>query len=130
MGSWFGIGGSSYSNVRFLFAFVSQLSLNSTYADQLDINDTEIFGTSVRIYRPVNRTEDGDLVEGDKLLPAVIYLHGGGWSVGSVGKLKNCKLRVSSLTLSLTTLSNSHCRTHFMTGYIRSDCVLTHKPRD
>ena len=63
-----------------LLAFVSRLNKNSSYSDNLQINDTEIFGVSVRIYTPVPEESE------DALLPGLIYFHGGGWTIGSLGK--------------------------------------------
>ena len=42
--------------------------------DVATVEDRSIEGVRVRIYRP----------EGDRPLPAVVYLHGGGWAVGSI----------------------------------------------
>ena len=41
--------------------------------------DDNFDGIDVRIYRPTSHSEG--------LLPAVVYIHGGGWTVLSVGKM-------------------------------------------
>ena len=72
-----------------LLAFTSRLYKNNTYSDVLEINDTEIFGVSVRIYKPIIKTNKSVENTADKeglLLPGVIYFHGGGWTVGTLGK--------------------------------------------
>ena len=60
---------------------------NDSYSEMLEINDIEIFGVGVRIYRPVNRTNQGEESQEQDLLPGLIYFHGGGWTLGSLGKL-------------------------------------------
>ena len=52
----------------------------------MEINDTEIFGVGVRIYKPVNRTNQANEPDKQVLLPGLIYFHGGGWTLGSLGK--------------------------------------------
>ena len=84
LASLFGIASNPYSTMRSFFAFVSRLSANNSH-EHLEILDTEIFATKVRIYRPVNRTDGGDVIRDDTLLPAAIYIHGGGWTLGSLG---------------------------------------------
>lgn len=69
-----------------MFAFASSLNKNNSYSDILKINDTEIFGVGVRIYKPVNRTNQANEPGKQVLLPGLIYFHGGGWTLGSLGK--------------------------------------------
>ena len=76
------MGDDYYSNIGSLLAAASRLNKNNSYSDRLKINDTKIFGVSVRIYKPVNYSEDAE----DALLPGLIYFHGGGWTFGSLGK--------------------------------------------
>lgn len=75
-----------------VLAFASGLYKNNSYSDVLEINDTEIFGVRVRIYKPVNKTEEssGSKSNEEILLPGVIYFHGGGWTIGSLGKFCHC----------------------------------------
>ena len=84
--SLLGIGDGYYSNVASLFAFASSLNKNNSYSDILEISDTEIFGVGVRIYKPVNRTNQANEPDKQVLLPGLIYFHGGGWTLGSLGK--------------------------------------------
>ena len=72
--------------MRQFLVFISNMYKNETHAKLLDINDTEIFGTKVRIYRPLNKTANENGTVEKTLLPAVVYYHGGGWVIGSVGK--------------------------------------------
>lgn len=69
-----------------LLAFTSSLFKNENYSDVLEINDTEIFGVNVRIYRHRNKTNQDKKDGKQDLLPAMIYFHGGGWTFGSLGK--------------------------------------------
>lgn len=71
-----------------LFAFTSGIFKNNSYSDVLEINDTEIFGVNVRIYKPVIKTSKSvrNIADEERLLPGVIYFHGGGWTVGTLGK--------------------------------------------
>ena len=84
-----GIGDDYYSNIASLLAFTSGLYKNNSYLEFLEVNDTEIFGVGVRIYKPVNKTNKqvGNGSDGQGLLPALIYFHGGGWTLGSIGEL-------------------------------------------
>jgi len=82
--SLLGIGDDYYSNVASLFVFASSLNKNNSYSDILEINDTEIFGVGVRIYKPVNRTNQANEPDKQVLLPGLIYFHGGGWTLGSL----------------------------------------------
>ena len=81
-----GVGDSYYSNLVSLLAFTSSLFKNEIYSDVLEINDTEIFGVNVRIYRHMNKTNQDKKDGKQDLLPAMIYFHGGGWTFGSLGK--------------------------------------------
>jgi len=71
-----------------LFAFTSGIFKNNSYYNVLEINDTEIFGVSVRIYKPVIKTNKSakNIANEEGLLPGVIYFHGGGWTVGTLGE--------------------------------------------
>ena len=82
------MGDNYYSNIASVFTFTSGLYKNNTYLDVLEINDTEIYGVGVRIYKPVNKTKKsaGNKSDRKALLPGLIYLHGGGWTLGSLGK--------------------------------------------
>ena len=51
--------------------------------DEFEIKDIEIANVPVRIYKPKHISTDAD-----KKLTGVVYLHGGGWMLGSVGELK------------------------------------------
>ncbi|XP_031566591.1 neutral cholesterol ester hydrolase 1-like [Actinia tenebrosa] len=89
LGTRLGIVNNYHISVRNLFEKFSYLVLNNSFADQLEINDTEIFGSKVRIYKPVNKTKDKKKNderkdENEKLMPALIYYHGGGWTIGSL----------------------------------------------
>lgn len=86
MVTFVGVGDSYYSNLVSLLAFTSSLFKNEIYSDVLEINDTEIFGVNVRIYRHVNKTNQDKKDGKQDLLPAMIYFHGGGWTFGSLGK--------------------------------------------
>lgn len=88
LGSLVGVGDSYYSNMASLFAFTSGIFKNNSYSDVLEINDTEIFGVNVRIYKPLIKTRKsvGNIAHEERLLPGVIYFHGGGWTVGTLGK--------------------------------------------
>ena len=92
IGSFVGLGENYYSNMATVLAFASGLYKNNSYSDVLEINDIEIFGVRVRIYKPVNKTEGscGTKYNEEILLPGVIYFHGGGWAIGSLGKLHVC----------------------------------------
>ncbi|KAK2573512.1 Arylacetamide deacetylase, partial [Acropora cervicornis] len=79
-----GVGDSYYSNLVSLLALTSSLFKNEIYSDVLEINDTEIFGVNVRIYRHVNKTNQDKKDGKQDLLPAMIYFHGGGWTFGSL----------------------------------------------
>lgn len=86
MVTFVGVGDSYYSNLVSLLAFTSSFFKNEIYSDVLEINDTEIFGVNVRIYRHVNKTNQDKKDGKQDLLPAMIYFHGGGWTFGSLGK--------------------------------------------
>lgn len=100
LGSLVGLGDSYYSNMASLFAFASGIFKNNSYSDVLEINDTEIFGVSVRIYKPVIKTYKsvGNIDDKEHLLPGVIYFHGGGWTVGTLDGYDDfcCRLAVSA----------------------------------
>lgn len=70
-----------------MLAFTSSLFKNEIYSGVLEVNDTEIFGVNVRIYRYGNKTNQDGKDGKQDLLPAMIYFHGGGWTFGSLGKL-------------------------------------------
>ncbi|CAH3119123.1 unnamed protein product [Pocillopora meandrina] len=86
IGSFVGLGENYYSNMATVLAFASGLYKNNSYSDVLEINDTEIFGVRVRIYKPVNKTKGSPESKSNEetLLPGVIYFHGGGWAIGSL----------------------------------------------
>lgn len=86
IGSLFGLGDNYYANMVSVLAFTSGLYKNNSYSDVLEINDTEIFGVRVRIFKPVNKTDEspGSKSNEEILLPGVIYFHGGGWTIGSL----------------------------------------------
>ena len=71
-----------------LLSFTSRFYKNDSYAEFLEVNDTELFGVGVRIYKPVNKTKKRTGNESNKqdLLPGLIYFHGGGWTWGSLGE--------------------------------------------
>ena len=71
-----------------LLSFTSRFYKNNSYAEFLEVNDTELFGVGVRIYKPVNKTKKHTGNESNKqdLLPGLIYFHGGGWTWGSLGE--------------------------------------------
>ena len=71
-----------------LLSFTSRFYKNDSYAEFLEVNDTELFGVGVRIYKPVNKTKKHTGNESNKqdLLPGLIYFHGGGWTWGSLGE--------------------------------------------
>ena len=83
-----GISDDYYSNMASLLSFTSRFYKNDSYAEFLEVNDTELFGVGVRIYKPVNKTKKHTGNESDKqdLLPGLIYFHGGGWTWGSLGE--------------------------------------------
>ena len=91
LGSLVGLGDNYYSNVASLLAFSSGLFKNNSYSDILEINDTEIFGVGVRIYKPVIKTNKSveNMADEELLLPGVIYFHGGGWTIGTLGKSRD-----------------------------------------
>ena len=95
-----GVGDNYYSNIASLLSFTSGLYKNDSYSDVLEINNTEIFGVHVRIYKPVNKTNESAGTKGNNgtLLPGVIYFHGGGWTIGSLGKLYHCDRQDSFLS--------------------------------
>lgn len=88
LSSLIGLGDNYYSNMASLLAFTSGLFKNNSYSDVLEINDTEIFGVGVRIYKPVIKMNGsvGNKSDKEALLPGVIYFHGGGWTIGTLGK--------------------------------------------
>ena len=90
LGSLVGIGDNYYTNIASVFAFASGLFKNNSYSDVLEINDTIIFGVGVRIYKPVIKTNEsvGNKTDEEVLLPGLIYFHGGGWTIGTLGKLQ------------------------------------------
>ena len=47
----------------------------------VNFHDIKIANIPVRVFRPV-QSEDGDK------LPAVVFYHGGGWTLGSVGEIQ------------------------------------------
>ncbi len=65
-----------------MFSFVDE-------AFFLQIKDTTIDRVPVRIYSPLNTNNDET-----KLLPAIIYYHGGAFYMGSIGK---CNYYLSSI---------------------------------
>lgn len=83
-----GISDDYYSNMASLLSFTSRFYKNDSYAEFLEVNDTELFGVGVRIYKPVNKTKKHTGNESNKqdLLPGLIYFHGGGWTWGSLGE--------------------------------------------
>ncbi|XP_077987544.1 arylacetamide deacetylase-like [Glandiceps talaboti] len=58
---------------RILFNVVQP---NFLFGANVMMNDTSIAGVPVRIYRPIAMTTDQ--------VPAIVFLHGGGWTIGSV----------------------------------------------
>lgn len=87
LGHRWGLIENVHIGIRNLYSNFAKITRRDTFSDQLEVNDTEIFGTSVRIYRPVNKTKNKE--ENVELLPAVMYYHGGGWTVGSLGKVSH-----------------------------------------
>ena len=49
--------------------------------DQIQVNDEYIQDILIRIYRPLNVSLKTDS------MPTILFFHGGGFSVGSVGKI-------------------------------------------
>ena len=86
-GAFLGLGSNYVQSLRQVLAFFASLHKNESHGKLLYINDTEIFGTKVRIYKPHNKTTDINGKVQESLLPAVIYYHGGGWVIGSVGEM-------------------------------------------
>ena len=82
-----------------LLSFTSHFYKNDSYAEFLEVNDTELFGVGVRIYKPVNKTKKHTGNESNKqdLLPGLIYFHGGAWTWGSLGEsyFFSCTWRIS-----------------------------------
>ena len=77
-----GIGDSHPENLnRLLHLPLALVTPEST--DEFEIKDIEIANVPVRIYKPKHLSTDAD-----KKLTGVVYLHGGGWMLGSVGELK------------------------------------------
>lgn len=105
IGSLFGLGDNYYANMVSVLAFTSGLYKNNSYSDVLEINDTEIFGVRVRIFKPVNKTDEspGSKSNEEILLPGVIYFHGGGWTIGSLatGKLLGIFIQHSLMTVTM-----------------------------
>ena len=76
-----GIGDSSIGNLNqllhLLLPFVQPQINNKLW----QIKDIKIVNVPVRIYTPTHLFNDAT-----KKLTGVVYLHGGGWTMGSVGK--------------------------------------------
>ncbi|XP_070538124.1 arylacetamide deacetylase-like [Ptychodera flava] len=66
--------GDSVKIARKLFDIVQQNFL--PFGANITMNDTTIDGVTVRIYRPITMETDQ--------LPAIVFLHGGGWTIGGV----------------------------------------------
>ena len=70
---------------------LAPMILNSGRLDGLvTTHDTEMNGVPVRLYEPwVPQAK----VKKQKLQPGLVYYHGGGWTIGSVGKqIQKCCL--------------------------------------
>ena len=82
-----GIGDSPIENLSRLFhlymwlPFTQPDSRDGETDKLLQIQDIKIANVPVRIYKPKHLSNDPD-----KRLTGVVYLHGGGWTIGSVGK--------------------------------------------
>ena len=77
-----GIGDSHPENLNRLLHLPLAL-VPPESGDEFEIKDIEIANVPVRIYKPKHLSTDAD-----KKLTGVVYLHGGGWMLGSVGELK------------------------------------------
>ncbi|KAK3744761.1 hypothetical protein QZH41_013313, partial [Actinostola sp. cb2023] len=87
LGFRWGLLDNYHVSVRNILGVFARIAQSTAFEDQLEINNTEIFGTKVRIYKPVNKTLDKDETKNqvdEELLPAVIYYHGGGWTIGGL----------------------------------------------
>jgi len=91
-----GIGDSHPENLnRLLHLPLALVPPEST--DEFEIKDIEIANVPVRIYKPKHLSTDAD-----KKLTGVVYLHGGGWMLGSV--VTDWHLSTSSLSSSKTAM--------------------------
>ena len=71
-----GIGDSPIENLNYLLNVAEQIFAPDEGPD-LDLHDTKIANVPVRVYKPKHL---------DAKSTGVVYIHGGGWTIGSVGK--------------------------------------------
>ena len=78
-----GIGDSPVENFKQLLDLGRLISQSELKDDELEFQDIKIANVPVRIYKPKH-------VGAGTKLTGVIYLHGGGWTICSVGKSQHC----------------------------------------
>ena len=71
-----GIGDSPIENLNYLLNVAEQIFAPDKEPG-LDVYDTKIANVPVRVYKPKHP---------DTKPTGVVYIHGGGWTIGSVGK--------------------------------------------
>ena len=70
-----GIGDSPIENTNYLLNVMAKLKKKE--GSDLKVHDTRIANVPVRVYKPKHP---------DAKSRGVVYIHGGGWTLGSVGK--------------------------------------------
>ena len=66
---------------------------NSNRLDELvTTRDIELLGVPVRVYEPRVQASKRNI---KRLSPGMVYYHGGGWTIGNIGK--SCNLIISYL---------------------------------
>ena len=70
-----GIGDSPVENTNYYLLNVAKLKKKE--GSDLKVHDTKIANVPVRVYKPKHP---------DAKSTGVVYIHGGGWTIGSVGK--------------------------------------------
>ena len=71
-----GIGDSAVENMNYLLNVAEGIFAPGEGQD-LEVHDTKIANVPVRVYKPKHP---------DAKSTGVVYIHGGGWTIGSVGK--------------------------------------------
>lgn len=82
--SLIGIGNSPMENEKtmqgWVIALKSAIKKDHDHERFLEIKDERIANIPVRIYKPKN-------IDAGKKLTGLVFLHGGGWTIGTVGRL-------------------------------------------